>query len=232
LIYLNNIFNKILSKYQNKKYQNKKLKLQIKSMIFNVPNIISGFRILVSPIFFAMVISKDINIAIFAFPLFLIGAISDYYDGWYARKYKVITKLGIFIDPLADKFLTLSAFIAFNYLEIIPIWMTIAITIRDFGTTFLRLFGESHDLPVTTSEIAKLKTFFQFVFIGYIGLAFFLMKIDIFLSPDFFNSVIYSMFTYYFMLLLTLFTIYTLFLYIKDNMLLINKLFGITTDSK
>lgn len=201
-------------------------------MIFNVPNIISGFRILVSPIFFIMVISKDINIAIFAFPLFLIGAISDYYDGWYARKYKVITKLGIFIDPLADKFLTLSAFIAFNYLEIIPIWMTVVITIRDFGTTFLRLFGESHNLPITTSEIAKLKTFFQFVFIGYVGLAFFLLKIDLFLSPEFFNNVIYSDFTYYFMLILTLFTIYTLYLYIRDNMMLVYKLFGISNETK
>lgn len=174
-----------------------------------------------------MVISKDLNFAILAFPLFLVGAISDYFDGWYARKYKVVSKLGIFIDPLADKFLTLSAFVAFNYLGIIPIWMTVIIAIRDFGTTFLRLFGESHNLPMATSENAKFKTVVQFVFIGYIGLAFFLMKTNLLQHQHIIHHIIYSDFTYYFMLLLTIYTVYTLYSYIINNIKLVNKLFGI-----
>lgn len=182
---------------------------------------------MVSPIFYLLVVSKDTSLASLAFPLFLIGAISDYFDGWYARKYKVISKLGAFIDPLADKFLILSAFVAFNYLGIIPIWTTVVITIRDFSTTFLRLFGDSHHLPVITKRSAKAKTVLQFIFIGYIGLIFYLVKSDSTPYTEQLLDFIYSDFTYYFMLILTIFTVYTLYEYIRDNQKLVSKLFGV-----
>lgn len=182
---------------------------------------------MVAPIFFFMVISTDRTTALMAFPLFLIGAISDYYDGWYARKYQVITKFGVFIDPLADKFLTTSAFIAFNYMDILPVWMTIVIVIRDFGTTFLRLFGDSHNLPVTTKDSAKYKTAIQFTFIGYIGVCFFISKLNLGELSIIANDLIYSGVTFYLMLGLVILTLYTLYEYIRDNSKLINKLFGL-----
>lgn len=174
-----------------------------------------------------MITSRNPLMIIIACPLFLLGALSDYFDGWYARKHNIVSKWGIFIDPLADKFLTSSAFVAYAIMDIIPLWMVIIVTSRDFAITFLRLFADSHNMDIITSYSAKVKTFLQFVFIAYIQiLLFFAIVIENPEFKSFLNYLLNSSSVYFMMLFLSILTVYTLLEYIKQNKKLILKLFG------
>jgi CDP-diacylglycerol--glycerol-3-phosphate 3-phosphatidyltransferase len=196
-------------------------------MQFSVPNILSLSRIIVAPVFLFLFLSKDPNLVAFSCVLFLIGALSDYFDGWYARKYNIASDWGVFIDPLADKILTSAGFIAYVLLGLVPFWMVLIIIIRDFSITFFRLFADSHNLKIRTSNSAKWKTFLQFVFLAYIQIFIFIDKLDLFnLSKETIYRIIHSDFTYYSILFLTLLTIYTFYKYLRDNKSVVNKLFG------
>jgi len=192
-------------------------------MLFSVPNIISYFRILVAPIFLFLFTSGKPNLIIIASILFFLGAFSDWLDGWYARKFNQGSKWGIFIDPLADKILNSAAFIAFVFEGIIPFWMVLVIILRDLFMTFLRLFAESHKLPIKTKYIAKAKTVIQFLLIMYIISVF---SIGNLLNDHEILTLVTSEYIYYSMLFLTLFTVWTVYDYIMDNKKIIKILFG------
>lgn len=192
-------------------------------MHFNVPNIISYFRILVAPFFLFFFISNNKTLVIIAAILFLLGAISDWFDGWYARKYNQLSKWGVFIDPLADKVLNSTAFIAFVFMDIIPFWMVLIIIIRDLFMTFLRLFADSHRLSIKTKKIAKFKTMMQF---GLIMWIIFLYFFSFILNDTKLLDLVTFEKIYYPMLFLTIFTVWTVFDYIKDNKKIVQILFG------
>lgn len=197
-------------------------------MKLSVPNILSLSRIIVAPVFLFMFLSNKANVVALSCVLFLIGALSDYFDGWYARKYHLTSKWGVFIDPLADKILTSTGFIAYVILGIIPFWMVLIIIIRDFSITFLRLFADSHNMEIKTSNSAKLKTFLQFVFLAYVQIFIFTDKLNLFgLSKELLHNLVYSQFTFFAMLFLTLLTTYTFYEYTQDNKPVVNKLFGL-----
>jgi len=192
-------------------------------MIFYLPNIISLLRVLISPFFLYMLVwGGDGGVSI-ACLLYFIGSATDFFDGWIARRYHIVSKWGKFFDPLADKILTTAAFAGFVLLEIIPLWMVVIVLIRDFGTTFLRVWADLKDKTIITSFSAKWKTFLQMLFIGYI-LVLLLMKdidyitINIFATTsEAIHSLLYSSSTYYLMLLLTVFAIWTAIEYFLQN---------------
>lgn len=183
---------------------------------FTIPNIISLLRILISPVFFYYIIKEDDGAILLACIFYTIGAITDYFDGWLARKYHEETTLGKFIDPLADKFLTTAAFVAFYVMDIIPLWMVVIIIFRDMLTTFMRLYADSIEKSIKTSWPAKVKTFIQMVFIAII-LALILFKSLNIISADFANSIIWSDIIYVSMLILTLLTVWTAVEYLIQN---------------
>ncbi len=184
-------------------------------MKLNLPNIITLSRIVISPVFFFMILSSDPLIQQLACLLFLLGAITDSIDGWYARRYNEVTEWGKFVDPLADKFLTTAAFLAFVFMSIIPLWMVIIVIIRDFGTTFLRIYADRNHINMKTSVTAKTKTTLQMLFIAYILSLIFIRNANTTVTDPFnMNSWIYSPLTYYTMLLITIFTVWSLLEYI------------------
>lgn len=188
---------------------------------------VSLSRIAVSPTFAFLFVSEDKIFVLSGMMIFIYGAISDWFDGWYARKYNEVSKWGNFIDPLADKFLTTAGFIAFNSLDIMPAWMIVLIVIRDFGTTFLRLFGDSHQIGVKTKYSAKVKTFLQLF--GIISIMVFYTAGRLSFDPEiseFCMAAVHSDTVYYFLFFLTGFTLWTLYEYIRDNMNIVKKLFG------
>ena len=188
---------------------------------FTWPNIISLFRIAISPVFYFFLISGDNLLVSIGCILFLVGAYSDYLDGMLARKYHEVTPHGIFIDPLADKVLTTAAFVAFVQMGIIDLWMVAIIIVRDFSTTLLRVWGEKADMPIRTSNSAKFKTFLQMVFIGAILMALFLINsFDVGALKELLGSEI----VYYSMLVLTVLTVWTLGEYLISNRNVIKKL--------
>ena len=144
------------------------------------------------------------------FGIYVLASLTDWYDGWHARKYGLITRWGVFLDPFADKVLTSFAFILFYVYGIMPIWMVMIIVMRDIFITLLRSFQEAKGFTMKTSWVAKLKTVVQMVYI-FAVLAMLLydaLGIDASLSAKFI-SFLYSDTNYYIMIFITAITLYT-----------------------
>ncbi len=143
----------------------------------NLPNTLSLIRIALAPVFLWLFLSASPVNVFLSFIVFTIAALTDWYDGWYARKYGFKTRWGQFLDPLADKILTSSAFIGFYILktrdaqfmgtaEFIPFGILIAIILfRDIVLTLARSVQEFRGREFKTSMISKTKTFIQMTFI-------------------------------------------------------------------
>lgn len=192
-------------------------------MVWNLPNLLSTLRILLAPVFIWFILSDSpLNIGI-SIVLFLIAAITDFFDGWIARKYEEITEWGAFFDPLADKVLTNSALIAFAMKEWIPIWMVLIIIVRDIGVTLLRIYAESIRQPIHTSKTAKWKTLLQMLFIIYVLLIYFLLTFTTYPFP-FLQSLFHPQLLHSLFGLLTFFTIATAIEYGLKNKALLHSL--------
>jgi CDP-diacylglycerol--glycerol-3-phosphate 3-phosphatidyltransferase len=133
-----------------------------------LPNQLTILRIFLTPVFVALFLSENVFLKQLSVPVYIVAALTDWYDGWFARKFGYMTKWGRFLDPLADKILTSSAFIAFASLKLVETWMVVAIVVRDLLITILRSYAEFKDKPVITTKSAKVKTFVQMVFIYYL----------------------------------------------------------------
>jgi CDP-diacylglycerol--glycerol-3-phosphate 3-phosphatidyltransferase len=185
-------------------------------MKLTLPNLFSLARIIIAPVFLALVVAGGSGRIVAACVLFVIGAITDYFDGWYARRYHEVTNWGKFFDPLADKFLTTAAFIAFVVVDIIPLWMVMIIIIRDFGTTIMRLYADSVKKSIRTSRSAKIKTFLQMTFISIILVLLLIKHLGI-MPLEMINGIIYSDGIYITMLILTAITVWTAIEYLVHN---------------
>ncbi|MBT3253815.1 MAG: CDP-diacylglycerol--glycerol-3-phosphate 3-phosphatidyltransferase [Candidatus Marinimicrobia bacterium] len=144
-------------------------------MIHNLPNILTIFRIVITPLIVWLLIGFDgLALHTLAFVLFIIASLTDLFDGIIARKLQVVSEFGKFMDPLADKILVNSTFITLNILDVIPIWITAVIILRDGLVTLLRWGMLANGASMNTSRLAKLKTVFQYISM-YVGLIFILL---------------------------------------------------------
>lgn len=133
-----------------------------------LPNQLTILRIILSPIFLILFLSDVVWMKQVSVIIYIIAALSDWYDGWLARKFNYITSWGKFWDPLADKILTSVAFIGFAIVKLIPWWMVIIIVGRDVLVTLLRVFADMKNYAFITSYYAKWKTLLQMVFLYYL----------------------------------------------------------------
>ncbi|MFI5202265.1 MAG: CDP-alcohol phosphatidyltransferase family protein [Candidatus Kapaibacterium sp.] len=130
-----------------------------------LPTQLTVLRIALVPVFFvlvAMVRPPEIGWAVV---VLAIAAASDWWVCYKARAMGLVSPLGAFLDPLADKLLTSAAFVAFAWSGYIPWWMVAIVLARDIFLTLLRPFADSVGLPIKTSYFAKVKTFAQMTFI-------------------------------------------------------------------
>lgn len=134
-------------------------------MKFTLPTIVSCVRIVLAPLVYALIVSDNPQAAPWAAIVFVLGALTDYADGWLARKRQEVTSFGVFFDPLADKILVSAAFLGFAETEILPLWPVLLMITRDIGTTLLRSYADDIGQPVVTSRSAKTKTFAQMAFV-------------------------------------------------------------------
>jgi CDP-diacylglycerol--glycerol-3-phosphate 3-phosphatidyltransferase len=134
----------------------------------SLPNSLTIFRIILTPVFLLLLFSDSPFDKQLSLIVFFIAALTDWYDGWLARKYGNITRTGKFLDPLADKILTLATLFGFVYLRLIDAWMVWIIVIRDVIITSLRTYAEYKDQPIVTSKTAQAKTFGEYIIIYYI----------------------------------------------------------------
>jgi len=130
-----------------------------------IPNLLSIARIVLVPLFIYFLFLKTMNGWFCALAVFGIASLTDLLDGWSARKLNQESEFGKFIDPLADKFLVvsaLSALIALDpNLEIFDFWMIIIIAGRDVLITFMRSLAIKKGRALITSRFSKIKTAFQ-----------------------------------------------------------------------
>ncbi len=133
----------------------------------NVPNILSTLRIILAPIFIALYIQDEILYRSLSIGVFAVAAFTDWVDGYIARNFNASSKLGNFLDPLADKILTFSGFavLPFVSVSVFPVLPIIAIVVRDTLVTVLRLYAERQKQTMQTRRSAKLKTLLQMIFL-------------------------------------------------------------------
>ena len=134
----------------------------------NTPNKLTLLRIIIAPVFMYFFIQDNFYMRLISLGLFIIAALTDLADGYYARKYGVITGFGKFMDPLADKVLVSSAlisFIALGYVSPLPVMLIIG---REFFITGVRLLAAYRGMIIMPSWWAKVKTFLQLTVVGVV----------------------------------------------------------------
>ncbi|MBI4353212.1 MAG: CDP-diacylglycerol--glycerol-3-phosphate 3-phosphatidyltransferase [Candidatus Omnitrophica bacterium] len=134
----------------------------------NLPNRLTVLRILLTVLFMILLFGKNLFAKTGALLVFLLASLTDYWDGKIAREKGQITRFGKLMDPIADKILTLSAFMAFVQMGIIPAWMVIAIISRDLLITGLRLLAPSAGDAAAARKSGKHKTVLQFLAIVFV----------------------------------------------------------------
>ncbi len=139
--------------------------MKLTDFTFNVPNLLSLSRIIFIPLFIYFLSLRTITGWIWALAVFFIASLTDLLDGWSARKLQQESEFGRFFDPLADKFLVISALIAViaidPYFEILDFWMILVIAGRDVMITGMRYLAIRRGTELKTSQLGKVKTAFQ-----------------------------------------------------------------------
>lgn len=129
----------------------------------NIPNLFTLGRIVMIPLFILILcFGKSLTGHVVAAIVFALASITDYLDGYLARKWQVVTNFGKFADPLADKMLVMTAFIMLVELKMVPAWIAAIIICRELAVTGLRLLlVENGGTVLAAAMPGKVKTFTQ-----------------------------------------------------------------------
>lgn len=129
----------------------------------NVPNQLTVARFVLTAAFLLIFFNEFPFHNTLALVVFSVASLTDFFDGKIARRDNLITNFGILMDPLADKILICSAFIAFIGRDLIPAWMVIIVVARELAITGLRLLAASKQLVLAAERYGKHKTISQIV---------------------------------------------------------------------
>ncbi len=129
--------------------------------MFNLPNILTFLRILLVPIIVVVLLTKFEGKEFVGLALFLFAALTDFLDGFIARRWGLVTRLGKLLDPAADKILTSAAFISLVELGRAPAWIVVTIVAREFAISTLRSVAATQGVVIAAAWSGKLKTLSQ-----------------------------------------------------------------------
>ncbi|MFH1360316.1 MAG: CDP-diacylglycerol--glycerol-3-phosphate 3-phosphatidyltransferase [Candidatus Omnitrophota bacterium] len=129
----------------------------------NLPNRLTISRIILTFIFVYFISQVGLAAMTIATVIFTLASLTDYWDGYFAKKYNMVTDFGKLMDPIADKFLILAAFIAFVRMQIVEDWMVVLILGREILITGFRLFALSRKNILAAEKAGKHKTVSQIV---------------------------------------------------------------------
>ena len=133
-------------------------------IIFTLPNLLTLFRIFVTPLFFILFFYFPTKVfSLLASLLFTLASLTDFLDGYIARRWNLETSLGKFLDPLADKLLVAVALIMLIPLDRVPSWMVAVIIGREILVTGLRVVAVTEGMVIAASRLGKYKTVLQIV---------------------------------------------------------------------
>ena len=132
----------------------------------NWPNRLSLIRIASVPVITLLLVLDGLMWTRYAaLFLFILAAITDFVDGWMARKYNIVTNFGKFIDPVADKLLVLSTMVMISWHGILPAWIVVAVLFRELAVDGLRLVAVEQGRVIAAGKLGKIKTVCQMVMI-------------------------------------------------------------------
>ena len=137
--------------------------MNLRSGTLNLPNILTLARIAAVPVVLVLLLSDSRVAGMWAAAIFGIAAVTDFVDGWLARKWGIVTVLGKFLDPLADKLIVMVALIMLIPLDRVPAWAVFIILAREMVVTGLRSIASSEGIVIDASELGKYKTIYHMV---------------------------------------------------------------------
>lgn len=152
--------------------------------VHRLPNILSTIRIILAPIFLILYVQDEVVWRALSIAIFAVAVVTDFFDGYLARLYQAQTNYGVFLDPLADKFLTFAGFICLPFIDAtqFPWWAIGVIVLRDLVVTTMRIVAERRNIPMETRLTAKVKTLSQMVFLYLTLLVGVFVTTDVWLS--------------------------------------------------
>jgi len=145
--------------------------------MMNLPNLLASLRIGLAPLMFVFLVNRDLTIFegthvswldYFAALIFVIASATDFFDGYIARNWDQKTQLGAILDPLADKMLTLAAFLGLMMIDRANAWAIFLILTREFFITGLRVAAIGEGKDIAASMAGKVKTVLQMIAIGFL----------------------------------------------------------------
>ncbi|HPX60336.1 MAG TPA: CDP-diacylglycerol--glycerol-3-phosphate 3-phosphatidyltransferase [Deltaproteobacteria bacterium] len=131
--------------------------------VFNLPNMLTMLRIAAIPLMAAMLTSPSREAGFWAAVVFSAAAFTDWLDGYLARRMRIVTVFGKFLDPIADKLIVMAAMIMILPYGRIPAWIVLVILGREIIITGLRGIASSDGIVIPASNLGKFKTIFQLV---------------------------------------------------------------------
>ena len=137
------------------------------SLYMNLPNKLTVFRVVLVPFFVVFLLLSGTNESLkwVALVIFVVASLTDLLDGHIARSRNLVTTFGKFMDPLADKILTISGMICLIELGRIPSWIVVIIVAREFIISGFRLIATEHGIVIAANYWGKWKTTFQMIMI-------------------------------------------------------------------
>ncbi|HET7712133.1 MAG TPA: CDP-diacylglycerol--glycerol-3-phosphate 3-phosphatidyltransferase [Thermoanaerobaculia bacterium] len=144
----------------------------VSTEIWNLPNSLTLFRIFLVPFLVVVLLTKFSGREYAGLTIFLVAAITDFLDGYFARRYNKITRLGALLDPIADKLLMSAAFISLVELQLVKAWMVVIIIGREFAVSGLRSIAAQQGVTISASPLGKGKTISQVVAISLLILGY------------------------------------------------------------
>jgi CDP-diacylglycerol---glycerol-3-phosphate 3-phosphatidyltransferase len=137
--------------------------MNLRSGRLNLPNLLTLARIAAIPLLVVLMLSPSRQAGFWAAALFGAAAATDFIDGWLARKWGVVTVLGKFLDPLADKLIVMAALIMLIPHGRVPAWAVFLLLAREMIVTGLRSIASSEGIVIDASDLGKVKTIYQMV---------------------------------------------------------------------
>lgn len=137
--------------------------MNLRTGLLNLPNLLTLARVAAVPLIVIIMLSDSREAGFWAAALFGVAAVTDFVDGWLARKWGVVTVLGKFLDPLADKLIVLAALIMLIPFGRVPAWAVFALLAREIVVTGLRSIASSEGIVIAASDLGKIKTIYQMV---------------------------------------------------------------------
>jgi CDP-diacylglycerol--glycerol-3-phosphate 3-phosphatidyltransferase len=137
--------------------------MNLRTGLLNLPNILTLARVAAVPIIVLLLLSESRAAGVWAAAIFGMAAVTDFIDGWLARKWGIVTVLGKFLDPLADKLVVMAALIMLIPHGRVPAWAVFLILAREMIITGLRSIASSEGIVIDASDLGKYKTIYQMV---------------------------------------------------------------------